>query len=423
MSRSRAIPHWQRTVQIVSLTQIAILVGFNAIFPFIPLLFQQLGVTDLSQVELWSGLAIGGSGITMAFASPLWGLLADRFGRKAMLVRAIGAGSISLALQAVVERAWQLVAVRLVQGVFTGTQTAAAMLIASIVPKERTGAAIGLMNAAVQVGNLIGPVLGGFAVAAIGLKGAILFGAAVLALCTIVTILTVEDTPSVVPAAAAAPSWGLRDVLDPFAWPALRGVLIIGGLIQVSYAGTIPLIAIYVQELARPAWLSSDVAIGLAFALSALAAAVAMPILGAHADRHDARQLLVVSLALVAVALVPQALVPNVIVFLVLRLLVGVGLAGTTAAITVLTRAGAPVGGEGRAFGTLAAAQNMGWGFGPIVGSALAAVIGIPGVYLAGAAGMLMLVLAAARSRTWFVLAEAVPEPVALRASDPVELP
>lgn len=411
-------PRWLRTVQIVSITQAAILVGFNFAFPFLPLFIQELGVTDRSELALWSGLTIGTGGITMALISPVWGLLADRLGRKAMLVRSVGAGSIVLGLQAAVTNVWELVAIRVLQGGLTGTQTAGAMLLAAIVPKERTGFALGLLNTSVQVGNLIGPVLGGLVVAAIGLRSSFLVGAVVLAACTVVTIALVEDAPVAARGPLELPRAGVRDVIAPFAWPGLRGVLIVGAVVQIVYSGTVALIAIYLQDLVRPTWLSAELAIGLSLALGALAAAVAMPILGSWADRHDARMLLLASLGLVAGSLVPQALVPNALVFLACRLVIGVGLAGTTSAISVLTRAGAPVGGEGRAFGTLAAAQNLGWGVGPILGAAFAAVVGIPALYLGGAAVTLVLLVPAMTSRTWFAPHGAV-EPALVQVTEP----
>lgn len=410
MHESAAHPRWLRTVQIISLTQVAILIGFNFAFPFLPLLIEDLGITDRGELALWTGVAIGTSGIAMALISPLWGLLADRFGRKTMLVRSVAAGSILLALQSAVTNVVQLVAVRILQGAFTGTQTAASMLIAAIVPKERTGFALGLLNTGVQVGNLIGPVVGGLVVIGLGLRGSFLAGGVLLAVCTVVTIWMVEDLPVVSrPPLEHGFRGGLREMLVPFAWPGLRGVLIVGAVVQVMYAGTYALLAIYVQDLARPAWLSTELTIGLALALGALAAAVAMPILGSYADRHDARTVLIFSLASVALSLVPQALIPNAVVFLVFRLVIGVGLAGTTSSIAVLTRAGSPVGGEGRAFGTLAAAQNMGWGFGPLIGSAFAAFAGIPALYLAGALGLLLLLIPVAFSRSWFLAAPAEP--------------
>lgn len=384
---------WVRTVRVVVVTQAVILVGFNFAFPFLPLFIQELGVTDESELALWTGLAIGSSGLAMALISPLWGLLADRFGRKAMLVRSVGAGSILLAIQATVSSVGQLLVIRVLQGAFTGTQTAAAMLLAVVVPRERTGFALGLLNTAVYVGNLAGPVAGSVAVAAVGLRGSFVIGAALLAACVVATIVFVRDAPVVrAPAAGRGVRGGMREMATPFRWPSLRGVLVVGAALQIVSAATYALIAIYVQQLARPPLLSIELTIGLALALGALAAAVATPFLGSYADRHDPRAVLVASLAVVGVALVPQALTHSAVVFLAFRFVLGIGLAGSAVSIAVLTRGGAPVGGEGRAFGALAAAQNLGWGVGPIAGSALAAVAGIPALYLASAVVALLLV-------------------------------
>jgi MFS transporter, DHA1 family, multidrug resistance protein len=403
MPSTASHPRWLRTVQIVAATQVAILIGFNFAFPFLPLLIQELGVTDRGELALWTGLAIGMSGIAMAIASPIWGLLADRLGRKAMLVRSIAAGSILLAIQAAVQSVWQLAAVRILQGAFTGTQTAGAMLLAGIVPKERTGFALGMLNTSVQIGNLAGPLLGGIAVVAIGLRASFLVGAVVLAACVVLIIALAEDVPVAPRDPATSGMRGTaRDVFTPFSWPGLRGVLLIGTAAQIVASGTFALIAIYVQDLARPSWLSVELTIGLALALVALSAAVAMPILGSYADHHEPRLLLGISLALFGASLVPQALVPNALAFLAMRLVTGVGIAGVTSSIAVLTRAGAPVGGEGRAFGALAAAQNLGWGIGPILGAAFAAVAGIPALLLGGALITLALVPAALGARSWF---------------------
>ena len=395
MPSNDAHPRWERTLYVISATQVAVLIGFSFSFPFLPLFIQELGVTDRSELALWTGLVIGLSGIAMAIVSPIWGVVADRFGRKTMLVRAVGAGAILSALQAAVTNVAQLAVIRLLQGVLTGTQTAGWMLIAGIAPKQRTGYAIGVLNTAIQVGNLAGPVIGGIAVASIGLRPAFIVGAVVLAICAIVTILYAEDVPVTRPAPTSATGGIVSDIVTPFGWPALRGVLVIGTAVQIVGSGTVALTAIYMQDLARPSWLTVELTIGLALALVALTAAIAMPILGSWADRHDARALLVVSLAVFGVSLVPQALIPNAVAYLALRLLTGLGVAGVTSAVAVLTRAAAPHGAEGRAFGALAAAQNLGWGVGPLLGSFLAAATSIPVLYLAGAAVSIALVPAA----------------------------
>jgi DHA1 family multidrug resistance protein-like MFS transporter len=396
-----AHPRWPRTLQAVAGTQIAVLIGFGFSFPFLPLLIQELGVTERSEVALWTGLVVGASGIAMSIAAPIWGVLADRFGRKPMLVRAIAAGSILLTVQAAVTNVWQLATLRILNGVFTGTQTAGAMLIAGIVPRERTGYALGILNTSVQMGNLAGPLIGGIAVATLGLRESFLVGGVILAISTVVTIALVEDVP-VAPRISHDGARGVaRDIVTPFRWTGLRGVLIVGSLVQIMSSGTVALVAIYMQDLARPTWLTLELTIGLALAIGGLAAALAMPILGGWADRHDSRVLLAASLAVLGVSLVPQALTSSAVVFLALRVLVGVGLAGTTSSIAVLTRSAAPAGGEGRAFGALAAAQNFGWGIGPLAGSAFAAAAGIPALYIV--AGVALLALApVALTHSWF---------------------
>ena len=417
MPSNDAHPRWQRTVHIVAATQVAVLIGFNFAFPFLPLLIQDLGVTDRGELALWTGLAIGLSGMVMAVVSPIWGLVADRFGRKTMLIRSIGAGAILTGLQAAVTNVAQLAVVRILQGALTGTQTAGWMLIAGIAPKERTGYSIGLLNTAIQVGNLAGPVLGGIAVATIGLRSSFLVGAVVLGICTVITIAFVED----VPVAPRTESRGMRglasDIVTPFSWTSLRGPLVIGSVVQIVGSGTVALTAIYMQDLARPSWLTVELTIGLALALVALTAAIAMPLFGSWADRHDPRALLVAGLAVFGVSLVPQALIPDAVAYLALRTLTGVGIAAVTSAVAVLTRAGAPRGGEGRAFGALAAAQNLGWGVGPLVGSAFAAAAGIPALYLVGAVVAIALV-PLSLSRLLFPVAQhgtpAVSEPAPL---------
>lgn len=408
-------------MKIVAATQVVTLVGFNFSFPFLPLFIQELGVTDRSELALWTGIVIGGSGLAMAIASPVWGLLADRFGRKSMLARSQVFGLVVLGAQAFAGNVWHLLAVRIANGALTGSQTASTMLIAGIAPRERTGFALGLLSTAVQVGNLIGPVLGGFAVIAFGLRGAFLVGGLLLGVCALVTLLFVDEGER--PRRVDMPTGvrgNVRDVFVPFGWPGLRGVLIAGPLTHLILAGSAAVMAIYIQDLARPPWLGLELAVGLAFALSAVSAGAAMPFLGGRADRRDPRRQLMASLAVVALAQLPQVLLPNVLVFLGARVANGVGVAGAISAISVLTRMGTGAGAEGRAFGALASAQNLGWGIGPVLGSVVAAVAGIPALYVLSAVALLLLLAAVANRPDWFVRrpVPAAPPPIGADPAD-----
>jgi MFS family permease len=160
---------------------------------------------------------------------------------------------------------------------------------------------------------------------------------------------------------------------------------------QFVFSASVNLLPIYLQDMQRPGWLSAELASGLAITLTAITAALGMPFFGPYCDRNGPRGLLIVSLVGSALVLAVQALVPTVGLFLALRAVLGVWLAGVTATLSVVTKLSAPQGREGVAYGAAGSAQGFGWGFGPILGSGLVALGGIPVLYLACAGLMLLL--------------------------------
>src|SRR5215471_17739196 len=138
--RPPALLSWERTAWIAAATQFVTMIGFGLSMPFIPLYVQALGIHNRAEVALWSGVLAGSAALSLAFMAPIWGALSDRYGRKPMLVRSMIGG------------VWQLFGLRLIQGSVTGSQAAAAALVAGVVPASQAGFALGLIATAVQVG-------------------------------------------------------------------------------------------------------------------------------------------------------------------------------------------------------------------------------------------------------------------------------
>ncbi|MCL7455499.1 MAG: MFS transporter, partial [Anaerolineae bacterium] len=152
---------WKRNLYIIWVAELIAISGFAVMFPFLPYYVQELGVTELHQVELWSGVLFAAQAVTMAISAPIWGSLADRYGRKIMVQRAMFGGAVVMASMGFVQNVWQLAALRAIQGALTGTVSAATTLVASTAPRERSGYALGLLQTAVWTGASVGPVLGG----------------------------------------------------------------------------------------------------------------------------------------------------------------------------------------------------------------------------------------------------------------------
>jgi MFS transporter, DHA1 family, multidrug resistance protein len=385
-----SVAGWERTAWIAATTQFFNLVGFGLGMPFLPMYVQALGVTDRAQVALWSGVISGSAALTMAVVAPIWGMLADRYGRKPMLVRSMVGGALVIGAIGFVDNVWQLEVLRLIQGGVTGSQAAAAALVAAATPTHQVGFALGLVSTAVQVGNTVGPAVGGLTVEGLGFRGAFLLGGLLLLVGGLMAIFWIDEPPS--QASARRPTETLwARTFGPLAWPGFRGLLLLQLGSQFVFSASVNLLPIYLQDMQRPGWLSAELASGLSITLTAITAAFSMPFFGPWTDRHGPRGLLALSLAGSAVVLWIQALVPTVGLFLALRAVLGIWLAGVTATLSVMTKLAAPIGREGAAYGSSGSAQGLGWGLGPVLGSGLVALGGIPALYLACGALMILL--------------------------------
>src|SRR5688572_14953859 len=120
--------------------------------PFLPLYFEQLGVTDVGEISLWAGLSLGVTPAVTAVMSPLWGRLADRYGRKIMIQRSLLSFVIVMAAMAFVTEPWHVLGLRVVQGLFAGYGAMALAMAADPAPKDQTAYAIGFVQSAQRIG-------------------------------------------------------------------------------------------------------------------------------------------------------------------------------------------------------------------------------------------------------------------------------
>src|SRR6187401_3329533 len=152
--------------------------GFTLVMPFLPLFFQTLGLQDVGEIALWSGLSLGVTPALTALLAPFWGRLADRFGRKIMVERSLASFVVVMSAMAFVTRPWHVFALRAVQGLFAGYGALTLTMAADSAPKGRMGQAIGTVQTAQRLGPALGPVVGGTVAAIVGLRRAFFVAAA-----------------------------------------------------------------------------------------------------------------------------------------------------------------------------------------------------------------------------------------------------
>src|SRR3982751_5857320 len=111
---------WQRNVFAVTAASFMGYTGFTLVMPFLPLFIGRLGVTDVGQISMWTGISLGITPALTAILSPAWGRLGDRYGRKIMVERSLISFVLLFTAMAYVTAPWQVLAVRAVQGLFAG---------------------------------------------------------------------------------------------------------------------------------------------------------------------------------------------------------------------------------------------------------------------------------------------------------------
>src|SRR5580692_5269332 len=151
---------WRRNLVICVFGSFTTIVAMTLLLPFLPIYVEQLGVTDRAAIAEWSGAAYGATFFSAALTAPLWGRLADLYGRKLMLIRASLGMAIAMSLIGMAHSVWELVGLRLLAGLLGGYSSGSAILVASQTPKARTGWALGVLASGIMAGNLVGPLVG-----------------------------------------------------------------------------------------------------------------------------------------------------------------------------------------------------------------------------------------------------------------------
>src|SRR4051795_9963782 len=184
---------WQRNVFAVTAASFMGYTGFTLVMPFLPLFIGQLGVTDVGQVAMWTGLSLGVTPALTALLAPAWGRLGDRYGRKIMVERSLVSFVVLFAAMASVARPWHVLALRAVQGLFAGYGSLSVAMAAESAPRDRMPNAIGVVQTAQRIGPGVGPVIGGVLAGLVDLRRVFLMMSAMYAAGLVVVHFTYDD--------------------------------------------------------------------------------------------------------------------------------------------------------------------------------------------------------------------------------------
>ncbi len=378
MSSSAPI-NWKRNLTVAWIGCFLTGAAFSLVMPFLPLYVEQLGVTGHGALNMWSGLVFSITFLFSAMASPFWGGLADRKGRKIMLLRSALGMACVMALMGFAQNIWQLLVLRALLGLLGGFIPNANALIATQMPRNRSGWAMGTLSTGGVAGALLGPLAGGLLADTYGLRMVFFITAIVLFLCFLLTLVCIRENFVPVPKKEMLHA---REVFASLKNPRLvLGLFITTMIIQVATGSIAPILTLYVRELAGNV---SNIAFisGMIASVPGVAALMSAPRLGRLGDRIGPEKILVVALVISVLLLLPMAWVQAPWQLGLLRFLLGAADGALLPAVQTLLVYNSTNQVAGRIFSYNQSFRDIGNVTGPLLGAAVSASYGFRTVFL-----------------------------------------
>jgi DHA1 family multidrug resistance protein-like MFS transporter len=380
---------WKKNLFAVTAASFVGFTGFTLVMPFLPLYFQQLGVADVGEIALWSGLSLGVTPAVTALMAPLWGRLADRFGRKIMVERSLVSFVFVMGALAFVTEPWQVLALRAVQGLFAGYGALTLTMAADSAPPDRMAYAIGVVQTAQRLGPALGPVIGGVVAQLVGLRRAFFVTSAFYVIAVVLVFLLYKERP-------LAPDQGAEDggrvtfrnvlAFENF----LVMMLVVFGLQFVDRSFG-PILPLYVAGMGTPSNTVPVIA-GLLFSITAGTAAVGNQICGRLLRRHSPRRVIAGASALASIGTLVYVLANNTGELVLGTILFGAAIGTATTATYTAAGTLIPASVRGTGFGLLSTASLAGLAVSPIVSGMLGAV-SLRGVFLLDTIALLLVAI------------------------------
>ncbi|MFD1135532.1 MFS transporter [Paenibacillus urinalis] len=384
---------WKINLIVLWFGQFLVNAGMTMVTPFLSLyLAQDLGVTGEREIGLWAGFIFAANFVTSFIFQPLWGKLADKYGRKIMLLRSGFGMAIVITLMGFAQNPWHLLFLRLLNGTISGFNPAAVALISGTTPKDRMGFAMGTVQSGQVAGTILGPLIGGILADLVGFRpifyitGILIFSASLLALFLVRENFDREEAAQL---PAQTVLGGLHELTKTPQLPALFAVTFLLQFAMISPMSLLPLYVLHlhgtVENLAFFA--------GMVSAVAGISNMIASPLLGKLSDKIGSHRILTFALIGAALTLIPQAFVQNVGQLIVIRFLMGIFMGGLLPSVNSLIRSYTPDGMESRAFGFNSSTLALGNMIGAVAGGFLSGFIGIEGLFIISGALLLINVI------------------------------
>lgn len=299
--------NWKRNLWILWTTQVISLASFGFGLPFIPLYIQELEVLSPEKLKIMTTILAAAPAATMAIMAPIWGYLADKHGRKLMIMRAMFCAIFIITAMGFVSSVNQLIVLRLLQGLLTGTVTAAVAFVASNTPKKHLTEALGVITSATFIGYSLGPVIGGTFAKLYGYRMSFVSGGILMAIGAFLVLFLVKEDKSTLVTTKKGQHVSMVVKYKNILVPMIMIIMVMLFLLRISRSFFAPYLALFVQQW-YPNTNDAAFVTGLLNGLIGLSTAFASMYMGKIASRFNKKKMVtaLLSISLIIMLLITQ---------------------------------------------------------------------------------------------------------------------
>jgi len=329
---------WRKNLYVSWIAEMIAITGFNFVMPFMPFYIQELGITDVGKIAQWAGILAGVPAIIMTIFSPIWGSLADIYGRKIMVERAMFGAAITIFFMASVTNVYQLLFFRILQAALTGTVAACIALVSSSSPPQKMG--YGLL----------------------------------------VFFLVKEDFHPL-PKKEISSNNFWKNLRIVFSSRQLVTMIFVFFLVQFSVMILNPVFALFIEEIFTSIKSISSTT-GAMLALTGFASVFSSAYIGRLSDKFGYKKLLIISILGAGLFYIPQAFVTNTFQLALLRIFLGLFYGGILPTANTIISLFTSSYDRGKVFGITTSATCLGNTLGPLAGGLIASTLSLKAVFV-----------------------------------------
>jgi MFS family permease len=377
VEESRKYPYWRRNLCVLPFANLLCAIGFTISFPFLPLMVRALGVTD--NLETWIGTMMLAFYVVSFAANPVWGGIADYYGRKIMVLRAMLGMGCAMTLVPFAPSPLWFAALFCLIGSCNGFTPAGMALLVANTPPRKIGSALSYAQTGGLIGQTLGPALGTLLATLVAHHHTLFWFSGGLMFCggTLV-LLFVHEIKQLAPG-----KWKLEwigSLRELLAVPRLGPLYLMSFLFTVMWSGNVTIVSLYVIKLraANPGGPGDDAFwIGAAAMALAFSSVIVLPFWGRVINRYGPASVMAFAAGAAVVTHLPLLVLETPLQLVISRFVFGLSAAAMHPAVVQLLRLHAPRGMDARAISYATSFQFFAMGLAPFVAGIIGPLFGL----------------------------------------------